>query len=172
MALLVGMALNTRAFLVEAVQSVEEGGAGLLSAHYNKLLAVQNMRFFISGELDSEIAEVFRAIRQQVEKQLNEHLAGQMYGSAIEKIALAPIIRGPRFSPASERRLVQHKSKTADYRLVIEYDRFLNGSEQVRRQLLVENLLLAVDDLGRKLGNKFEGQRLAQDISTLFRLPS
>jgi len=128
------------------------------------------MNFFISGELDAEIAEVFRPIRQDVEKLLNENLGSHVYGSALEKISLIPIIVGPMFMPRPERRLIKHKSKVADYRIVVEYELFLKGSAETRKELLIENLLSAVADISKKLGNNFEGQRLYQDIINLFKL--
>mgnify|MGYP003429931519 CR=1 FL=1 len=128
------------------------------------------MRFFISGELDSEIDSVFRPIRQEIEVRLNKELGGTSYGNSIEEIFLAPIILGPRFSTRAERKLLKHKNKVADYRLVIDFEAFLNGTEQARKQLLLGNVLASVADISRKLGGKFEGEQLSQDIIALFEI--
>ncbi len=126
------------------------------------------MHFFISGELDSEVAELFRPVRKEVELLLNQELGNNSYGQDIEKISLIPIILGPRFTDRKERRLLQRKDKAADYRLVIDFEAFLHGGESTRRQLLINNLLLAIADISRKIGGKFEGDRLSHDIKSLF----
>ena len=126
------------------------------------------MRFFISGELDSEISDIFRPIRQDVEHRLNEELGRINYGPDVEKIALIPIILGSRFKLRKERRLIQHKSKCADYRLIINFEQFLKGTEQDRKTLLINNLLESISDISRKLGSKFEGEQLTKDVMRLF----
>lgn len=126
------------------------------------------MRFFISGELDSEIADAFRPVRQEVEAMLNESLKCETYGESIDSIALVPIVLGERFPGRNERRLIQHKSKTADYRLHIDYQLFRDGSSLERRDLLLRNILAAVSDIERKLGKGFDGSRLSSDVCKIF----
>lgn len=140
----------------------------LLTGTLIQTFAVTTMLFFISGELDSEIADAFRPIRKDIKELLNDYLGSRNYGAAIEKISFIPIILGSRFTSRPERELVQHMLKVADYRVAIEYELFLNGSGQSRKQLLIESLLLVVADIGKKFGRKFESQRLTQDISALF----
>lgn len=126
------------------------------------------MEFFVSGELDIEIAELFRPIRQEVTTRLNDNLYENNYGAVIDKIALIPIVLSPRFlNQRTERRLVQWKTRTADYRLIIDYESFIKGTNEDRKRLLVTNLLVAVNDISRK-SKEFEGSKLQQDILNVF----
>jgi hypothetical protein len=53
------------------------------------------MEFWISGELDSEVAELFDSVGKVIEATLNERLGRNDYGDVVAKIALIPIILGP-----------------------------------------------------------------------------
>jgi Immunity protein 44 len=127
------------------------------------------MEFWISGELDSEVAELFGPIGKVIEATLNERLGRNDYGDVVAKIALIPIILGPRFQGAQkERRLIKSKEKIADYRLYISFQAFAAGTEKERKGLLLENLLTAVEDIERKSKGKFHGKKLSQDIRREF----
>ena len=127
------------------------------------------MRFFFSGELDAEIADQYRVIRQEVEAALNDGLGDQDYGGVLNEIGIIPMILGPRFSEGrKERRLVKRDEKTADYRLFIDYKEWTAGSHSDRKRLLLENVLACVEDIDRKLKGGFHGKRLSQDIRRLF----
>ena len=127
------------------------------------------MRFFFSGELDAEIADQYRVIRQEVEAALNDGLGDQDYGGVLNEIGIIPMILGPGFSEGrKERRLVKRDEKTADYRLFIDYKEWTAGSRSDRKRLLLENVLACVEDIDRKLKGGFNGKRLSQDIRRLF----
>lgn len=128
------------------------------------------MRFFFSGELDGDLPDDhYRVVRQIVETRLNEALVDKSYGDAIKEIAIIPMILGPRFAEGrKERRLIQHREKAADYRLFIESASFANGTVDERKKMLLENVLICIRDIDRKLKGKFDGQRLQDDIRILF----
>ena len=69
-----------------------------------------------------------------------------------------------------ERRLFQRKQRDADYRTKVDFAKFLNGSNELRRKLLVKNIVLAVRDLQRKARGNFEGDRLVADILAVCQL--
>ncbi len=127
------------------------------------------MKFWISGEIDSEVGETFRQIQNAIEEALNEKLGLNDYGEVLSKLALIPIILGPRFSGSQkERRLIKWKDKVADYRLYIDFHAFLNGTEKERKALLLKNLLDSVEDIERKSKGKFQGKKLCRDIRLVF----
>jgi hypothetical protein len=127
------------------------------------------MEFWISGEIDSEVGEMFRPIQNAIEKALNENFGSNSYGEILGKIALIPIILGPRFQDfQKERRLIKWKEKIADYRLHIDFHAFSKGTERERKAMLLKNLLNAVEDIERKSKGKFEGEKLRQDICRVF----
>ena len=54
---------------------------------------------------------------------------------------------------------------------MIDFERFKNRDEQeVRKRLIIKNIVGAVADLARKAGKKFDGQCLIADILNLFSL--
>jgi hypothetical protein len=123
------------------------------------------VRFFFSGEIDADVAVEYREVRKAIEKNLNNALGNQSYGSVLDSIGIIPILLGPRFSGSQkERRLLQRSKRSADYRLIIDYDAWCAGSRGERDRLLIGNLLEVVDDIDRKLKGAFDGTRLRLDI--------
>jgi hypothetical protein len=130
-----------------------------------------DMRFFFSGELDVDIADFYRPTRQRIEKKLNEMCSTRDYGDAIVKIAIIPMILRPVFlAGRKERRLFQRKQREADYRMIIDFERFRDGDDAVREKLLLKNVIDAITDLARKAGKSFAGQLLIDDILNDFGL--
>jgi hypothetical protein len=131
------------------------------------------MRFFFSGEVDVAIAETFRAVRVSVERTLNAFCDGRDYGPAVSEIGIIPIVLRPEFMlDRKERRLFQRNQHSADYRLIIDFARFLHGTTREQELLLVRNVIDSVLDLGRKTGEQFRSAELARDIANLFQVPS
>jgi hypothetical protein len=123
------------------------------------------MKFFFSGELDADVADVYRPIRRSVERALIEGLASRDYGPAVREIAIIPMILRPEYLVHfRERRLLKRREAVADYRTTIEFGRFLEGDERERTRLLTRNLVEAITDLTRKVGKTFEGDRLIADV--------
>lgn len=129
------------------------------------------MNFWYSGEIDSEIDEAFRSTRKTIEERLNAALAGNDYGTGVTKIAIIPIILGPRFPGHSERRLLQRSQHSADYRLHIEFESFRRGSQRTRELLLIRNTVQAIEDILKKTKKakiEFFGEVLIQDVLAAF----
>ena len=138
----------------------------------NSVVRLQ-MEFWYSGEIDRLVYEAYSKARKRVEAALNDALRSQSYGSALNKIAIVPIIQQPGSIPRGERRLFQRASLSADYRLNIPYDAFLHGDEKTQGQLLVRNTVQAVDDIARKAKRarvEFDGERLRADILNVFEM--
>jgi hypothetical protein len=129
------------------------------------------MTFFFSGELDHRIYEAYRPARTCVEGRLNALCQGRDYGEAVTKIAIVPMILGSEFLEGkSERRLWQRKQRTADYRTIIDFEKFKTANEAERERLLLMNTVAAIQDLQKKVGKHFRGDDLLADISTEFGL--
>ena len=131
------------------------------------------MNFWYSGEVDSEVYDAYVTTRRLVESRLNDALSKRAYGTAVTKIAILPIILGPHFSDRAERKLVQRTKCSADYRLRIDFEAFLNGDANVREQLLIRNTIQAIADISRKARAAkldFDGESLAIDVLSLFSL--
>lgn len=127
------------------------------------------MKFWFSGELDHRISDAYRPVQARVEARLNARCGDRQYGDAITEIAIVPMILGPQFLRGRpERRLWQRKQRAADYRTIIDFEKFRLGDERARERLLVDNTLDAVRDLQRKAGRHFDGDALVSDIMTEF----
>lgn len=129
------------------------------------------MNFWYSGEIDSEVDDAFHSTRKTIEERLNTALAGNDYGAGVTKIAIIPIILGPRFPNHSERRLLQRSQHSADYRLRIDFETFRRGGERTRELLLIRNTIQAIEDISRKTEKaniEFSGKALKQDVLAAF----
>ena len=127
------------------------------------------MRFFISGEIHTDVGDAFADVRNAVEAKLNGFFAERDYGSMMVELAVIPIILPPDWGlDRPERRLFQRKQRTADYRTRIDYARFLAGDDRSRTALLVRNILDAINDASRKAGTQFRGAALSEDVAALF----
>ena len=125
------------------------------------------MKFFISVEADKDVARDIMNSLRDIEKRLNDKLGAIEYGEALLKIAIIPACVEPKTLEAGffgERKLVKWKSKEADYRLHIDYHRYLTSDPQQRRLLVVKNVIDVVRLLGRKVRNGFDAVRLEDDI--------
>ena len=99
------------------------------------------------------------------------------YGDEFVSIAIIPIImpeKDHEFYP--ERKLIKRKSKEADIRLFVDYNKFTQGSfsfddkekaqkyDHIRRLLLIKNIIDSIMVVeSRKKGN-FQGVKLIKDI--------
>lgn len=125
------------------------------------------MKFFISAEIYGDVD--FMATGKKVEKKLNLSLEEKSYGSCLEEIGIIPTVLSEYFArPKKERRLFQRKTKSADYRLFIDYNKFRTGDSRIRELLLINNIVCSIEDLTRKAKGKFFGKELIDDILELF----
>jgi hypothetical protein len=136
------------------------------------------MRFSISGEIsdlqqEDLIPDKYFKIRTQVEERLNQALTDNDYGNAIELIFLAPVILqddNSFFARIKERKLIKHKDRTADFRLRIDYLKFACSDDAIREKLLLKNVVDAVRIIQIRLKKEFDGERLENDILTLWKI--
>lgn len=130
------------------------------------------MRFFLSGELEGDIAEEFINIISEIGSEL-EGLNSNNYGSEVEEIAIIPIVAKitPEYEDAGffkERKLFKRKSKEADFRLRIDYETFLSADYATRKILIIRNIIRSIRILGGKAKSDFNAIKLEQDILQIF----
>ncbi|HFK1533770.1 TPA: Imm44 family immunity protein [Bacillus cereus] len=130
------------------------------------------MRFFLSGELEGDIAEEFINIISEIGSEL-EGLNSNDYGSEVEEIAIIPIVAKitPEYEDAGffkERKLFKRKSKEADFRLRIDYETFLSADYATRKILIIRNIFQSIRILGEKAKFDFNAIKLEQDILQIF----
>ncbi|MEF7657821.1 Imm44 family immunity protein [Bacillus sp. ZJS3] len=130
------------------------------------------MRFFLSGELEGDIAEEFINIISEIGSEL-EGLNSNDYGSEVEEIAIIPIVAKitPEYEDAGffkERKFFKRKSKEADFRLRIDYETFLSADYATRKILIIRNIIQSIRILGEKAKSDFNAVKLEQDILQVF----
>ncbi|MEX3418989.1 dihydrolipoamide succinyltransferase [Bacillus sp. HSTU-bmb18] len=130
------------------------------------------MRFFLSGELEGDIAEEFINIISEIGSEL-EGLNSNDYGSEVEEIAIIPIVAKitPEYEDAGffkERKLFKRKSKEADFRLRIDYETFLSADYATRKILIIRNIIQSIRILGEKAKSDFNAIKLEQDVLQIF----
>ncbi|HEV2692634.1 MAG TPA: Imm44 family immunity protein [Verrucomicrobiae bacterium] len=129
------------------------------------------MTFFFSGELDHRISEAFRPVRSRVESRLNARCQHRDYGDAVTEIAIVPMILGPEFlAGRPERRMWQRKKRAADYRTIIDFEKFSVADDAQRERLLLMNVADAIRHLQTKTGSGFRADDLLADITAEFGL--
>lgn len=136
------------------------------------------LQFKMSGEIDGtrradDIGQKFLAALDAVEGKVAALVSGGSYGGEVESIFVCPVIvkLSPQREQAGwykERKLFQRKSKSADFRLRIDYDAFSGGSDEQRANLLLRNIVDAIRILGSRATRDFDGARLERDILGLF----
>ncbi|PFJ24001.1 dihydrolipoamide succinyltransferase [Bacillus anthracis] len=130
------------------------------------------MRFFLSGELEGDIAEEFINIISEIGSEL-EGLNSNDYGSEVEEIAIIPIVAKItlEYEDAGffkERKLFKRKSKEADFRLRIDYETFLSADYATRKILIIRNIIRFIRILGERAKSDFNAIKLEQDILQVF----
>ncbi len=128
----------------------------------------------MSGEIETTVSEPFREILSEIEKRLKV-LEVNDYGNAVQNLAIIPIIIKvvPEFESAGfhkERKLYKKKTKEADYRLRIDYQSFLNADHEIKKLLVIKNVVDCVRLLGEKIKQGFDAERLESDVLCLFKV--
>ncbi|MHC4552292.1 MAG: Imm44 family immunity protein [Planctomycetota bacterium] len=135
------------------------------------------MIFFMSSESDrrfDDFEEPLRRIRNEIEEKIKKYIENKDYGNEVSELSIIPII--VKFNKQmeeegwfKERKLFKRKSKEADVRLRIDYDRFVNGNNNVKKMLLIGNIIKSIEALSSK-ARDFKAQELVNDILKLFGL--
>ncbi len=132
------------------------------------------MKLFIGGEmgpwpekLGTEIEKQLRQIHNKDFTPLKNLLLNKDYGSGLKDLGVIPMIMQPDIKLYKERTLYRAKQASADYRLKIDYDAFINADEVGKKKLMIENILQCVRLLGiktKKQKTDFDAEKLEQDI--------
>lgn len=125
------------------------------------------MKIFISGEIDDTVGYSFSKIAFKDIGAKLKVLIDRSYGSEVTNIGIIPVIVRPSAIAAGfwkERRLFQRKQNSADYRLRIDFIKFLNSDNKTRRLLIIKNIIDSIRDLGRKAKKDFDAKSLEKDI--------
>jgi hypothetical protein len=129
------------------------------------------MDIFMSGEIEIDVADIYREIRKDIEEKIKP-LKTKDYGSEFISIGIIPIIVNitPEYEEAGfhkERKLIKRKEKDADYRLRINFVKFIKSDRNTQKLLVVKNIIDCVRSLGTKAKRDFDALSLERDILQL-----
>lgn len=130
------------------------------------------MNFFISSEVDAPVADSFREIRKEIEKELNS-LDQNFYGESVENVSIICMIVNltSEFDEAGfhgELLRYSKKNKNADVRIRINYLKFFNGDSAYRKILVLKSIIDAIRGVAQKTNGEFNAVELENDILNLF----
>lgn len=99
------------------------------------------MKLWMSGELQSDVADLHREARRIVETKLNESFTQRDYGGGLDKWIFIAMILGADAPPYEEIKKYDGKKKTCEFRLRIDYPSFKSADTNQRAGLLCQALL-------------------------------
>jgi hypothetical protein len=102
------------------------------------------MKIFISGEVQSEVGNVYRIAMLKIEQVFNAHLAEHRFGSGLVKMAYIAIIRridSPTFDEVKKYRTREH---SAEFRLKILFKDCLLADTAEMTRLVAASLHRAI----------------------------
>lgn len=126
------------------------------------------MKFFMTGELGINDADHAIDLIKDVENKI-KILEINDYGD-IDDIGIIPVIMSPEFDLPGffgERKLVKRKSREADYRLRINYCKYIATDDVGKTMLIIKNVIDSIRDIGRKVKG-FNASKFEEDILALF----
>ncbi|HEX6809767.1 MAG TPA: Imm44 family immunity protein [Gemmatimonadaceae bacterium] len=125
------------------------------------------MKLWMSGEIDSDVADAYRLVRIPLEKQVNELLSRGNYGGNIDEWAVIPMITRITNPDYKEIARLSKDRRTAEFRLRIPHDAFLAASPAEQRRLVVEMLVACVIRMPSLRITDLDGRRLMRDLQDL-----
>jgi hypothetical protein len=117
------------------------------------------MILWMGGELESDVVDAYREVRNIVEAAVNSRLSTTDYGPAIVKWAfIAMILSERRLSEYKEVKQYNKKRKTCEFRLVVDHSQFTSADLKLRTRMICHALLRSLSLLEEL---KIEGIKVA-----------
>ncbi len=131
------------------------------------------MKIFLGSETEKKSYQPFFDARKIVESKLQfvcEENVGleedDTYGTEFQDVGIITIVV-PQYVKdlgLKERKLIKRKTKEADIRLYIDYERFIRETPENQRLMYVENIIKSIEVLKERSKGDFKGDKLIQDI--------
>jgi hypothetical protein len=108
------------------------------------------MKIWMFGEIQSDIADGYGSARKEIEKAFNKNMAEKNFGQELVELAYIGIIKRIDSPEYGEIKKYTKRDRTAEFRLKIPYDFFLQANECERIKLVATSVLRTVS-LAREL---------------------
>ena len=89
------------------------------------------------------------------------------YGTEFKEIAIIPTCASEEYLKIlgwKERKQIWRKKQEADIRLHMDYDRFINETEENKRLMFIHIIIKSIDVVIKRSKGDFYGQQLIEDI--------
>ncbi len=106
---------------------------------------------WMSGEIQSDIADAYRSVRKDIEAAVNDALRPGDYGKGLDKWVVIAIIREEDHPDFDEIKKYRAKERKFESRLKVSHGAFKAADAMGRCKLIIEMLLRSVADM-RKIG--------------------
>lgn len=132
------------------------------------------MKFLISSEVYKEVGEkVRRVFHLSMEKLIKENFLNKSYGGGIETWGYIPIVMPADLLPQQffqEIKKYRKNKKEVEFRLKIDYDKFLTAGEREVSKMIAESMLRSVDIAEAEFGIKdFDFASFRNDLKSYFK---
>jgi hypothetical protein len=129
------------------------------------------MQLWMSGELQSDIGEAYRSARKEIESKINEYISSRSYGEGVQKWAFIAIIAPPRTTQYyPEVRKYWKRDRTAEFRILIDYEAFKRADPPGHRTLIAQALIASLQIATRMNIPNFDPVSLMQDVLNVARV--
>lgn len=126
------------------------------------------MKLFLSGETAFDANEPFEELLKLMINKLKKFVDSdeddETYGSEFKNIGIITMILSPDLERVSERKLIHRKTKDADIRLRINYEKFINSDKETQFYLYLKNIIDAINIVNEMKKEDFKGEKLICDI--------
>lgn len=131
------------------------------------------MNFFLSYETTAPATSYLNQLEPRVSAKLttleHTHYGDELTHISIISIVLPIEILKNGFYP--ERKLFQRKSRSADIRLVLDYDQFLRATPSRRYEMYTEHIIDSILTLKYKVSSSFQYDILLEDVCKILESP-
>lgn len=99
------------------------------------------MKIWMSGEVQSDVADDYRKLRKEIEQSLNAVFSGRDYGAGLAEWDVIAMIFGDD-GPKEYKEVKKYnkRDKSTEFRLRIDYQKFKHGDDAARRKLILDVL--------------------------------
>jgi hypothetical protein len=123
------------------------------------------MKFWMSGEIQSDVSDAFRRSCNKIEPSLNGFLEHKNYGKGLVKWSFIAIIlseNGPK--GYNEVKRYNKRDKTCEFRLLVDHGRFRDGGTKEHNAMICEALLRSLSLLAAMKVPDFDLSALQADF--------
>jgi len=127
---------------------------------------MKGIKFWMSGEIQSEVGDCYRQAQNTIEAVLNQCVGVRNYGEGLKEWAYIAIILKPdidKYYPEVKR--YRKKKREVEFRLKINYKKFLKGNAETHLRLVAESVLRSFSLMREMNIKKFDLERLTKDVN-------